>query len=132
MTIHKPKRAEHNNAWELELGDCNYLTYIFLPASVFSVVISNKTHTQKKHQTPPEAHRDLNGETDEQEKAAQRTFPNQQPVPVHWRREEVQPSLVENEEGTEGLMLHGKNHPEKCLLLIPRDNCDQTPYPGSS
>lgn len=101
--------------------DCNYLTYIFLPASVLCVVISNKTHTQKKHQTPTEAYRDLNGETDEQEKAAQRTFPSPQPVQGHWRREEVQPSLVENEEGMERLMFHDKNNPEMCLLLIPRD-----------
>lgn len=59
---------------------------------------------QKKHRTPTEARRDLNGETDEQGKAAQRTLPNQQPVCVHWRREEVQPSLVENEEGMEGIL----------------------------
>lgn len=102
------------------LIDCNYLTYIFLlPASVLSVVISNKTHTQKQHRTPTEACKDLNGETDEQEKEAQRTFPNPLPVHAHRRREEVQPSLVENEEGMEGLTF--QNNPEMCLLPIPRD-----------
>lgn len=88
---------------------------------MLSVVISNKTHMQKKHQTPAEECRDLNGETDEQEKAAQRTFPNPQPVHMHWRKEDAQSSLVENKEGMEGLTFHGKNNPEMCLLLILRD-----------
>lgn len=75
VTIHKTKKAEHNKTWELEVLDwLQYLTYIFLTPSMISVVISNKTHMQKKHRTPTVACTDLNRKTDEKENTAQREF----------------------------------------------------------
>lgn len=41
---------------------------------MISVVISNKTHMQKKHKTPTVVCRDLNRKTDEKAKIAQRNF----------------------------------------------------------
>lgn len=73
MTIHKTKKAEHHKAQELEVLDwLQYLTNILLTASVISVVISHKTHMQKKHKTPTASCTDLNRKTDEEEKIAQR------------------------------------------------------------
>lgn len=75
MTIHKTKKAEHNKAGELEVLDwLQYLTYIFLTPSMISVVISNKTHMQKKHKTPTVACSGLNRNTDQNKKMAQRKF----------------------------------------------------------
>lgn len=77
---------------------------------MISVVISNKTHMQKKHKTPRVACTDLNRKTDEKEKIAQRKFAQPTARPHSPEVRCVQPSPVKNKLGMEALMFRGKNN----------------------